>query len=102
MYKIVVISGPNRGTSYPLQAGEVIVGRQSSSSIALSSSKVSKQHCAIQVQGEDILLRDLGSSNGTFVNGVLTKAKKLKLGDRISIGEFVLEVVLQKDQTSLG
>lgn len=93
MYKLTVISGPNRGTSYVLQEGELSIGRQAGNTIVLSSSKVSKRHCSIRLSGAEIIIQDQGSSNGTFVNGILTKQKKLKPGDRISVGEFVLELV---------
>lgn len=92
MYKLTVIAGPNRGSSFPAQ-DEVTIGRQTGNTIVLSSSKVSKRHCSIQVTPTDVILKDLGSSNGTFVNGILTKQKKIKPGDRISVGEFVLELV---------
>lgn len=68
MYKLTVISGPNRGTSYALQdGGELTIGRQSENSIVLNSSKVSKKHCTVQMSSGDVIIKDLGSSNGTFV-----------------------------------
>jgi PAS domain-containing protein len=88
----MVIAGPNRGTSYALQGGETAIGRQPGNEIVLPSSKVSRRHCVLVVNNEDILLRDEGSANGTFVNGVLTRTKKLAPGDRVSVGEFVLEL----------
>lgn len=100
MYKLMVISGPNRGTSYPLQNGEISLGRQQGNTITLHSSKISKQHCVLVVSEEEVILKDLGSSNGTFVNGVLTKLRKIKPGDRISLGEFVLEFVAPPQQKS--
>lgn len=93
MYKLTVIAGPNRGTSYPVNSGEISVGRQSGNTITLASSKVSKRHCVFLVNQNEVVVRDEGSSNGTFVNGILTKLKKLHAGDKISIGEFVFELV---------
>jgi hypothetical protein len=92
VFKLMVIAGPNRGTSYALQGGETAIGRQPGNEIVLASSKVSRRHCVLVVNNEDILLRDEGSANGTFVNGVLTRTKKLSPGDRVSVGEFVLEL----------
>src|SRR5688572_27339788 len=93
MFKLTVISGPNRGSSFPVQEGEITIGRQTGNTVVLQSSKVSKQHCVLIVNNNEIVIKDQGSSNGTFVNGILTKLKKIKPGDRISIGEFVLELV---------
>lgn len=89
----MVISGSNRGTSYALQEGETSIGRQQDCTIVLSSSKVSKRHCVFLMSNNgEITLRDEGSTNGTFVNGVLSKLRKLKSGDRVSVGDFVLEL----------
>lgn len=92
MFKLVVIAGPNRGTSYLISAEGLTVGRQTGNTVVLPSSKISKQHCTISLQGESLVLKDLGSSNGTFVNGILTKLRKINVGDRIAVGEYVLEV----------
>ncbi len=93
MYKLTVISGPNRGTSYAVQEGELSIGRQTGNTIVLQSSKVSKTHCVLLVKNGEVVIKDQGSSNGTFINGTLTKLKKLKTGDRISVGEYVFELV---------
>lgn len=92
--KLLVISGPNRGATYFLQEGETSLGRGAECEIVLASTQVSKKHCALVYQNRKVELRDLGSSNGTFVNGVLAKKKLLQNRDRISLGPFVLEVLL--------
>lgn len=92
MYKLMVVAGPNRGTTYAIQEGENGIGRQAGNVIVLQSSRVSKRHCVLIVDNTGITVKDQGSSNGTFVNGVLTRNKKIEPGDRISVGEFVLEV----------
>lgn len=92
MYKLTVVAGPNRGTTYVLHEGKTSIGRQSANSIVLTSGQVSKIHCILTVNGKEIFLQDQGSSNGTFVNGVLTREQALAPGDRVSIGDFVLEL----------
>lgn len=92
MYRLVVIAGPHAGTSYPLTEGESILGRQAGNTIVLQSTKVSKKHCSVSVSGVEVTVKDEGSSNGTFVNGSLIRMKKIKPGDRISLGEFVFEL----------
>jgi PAS domain-containing protein len=93
MLKLTVVSGPNRGSSYPLQNGENSIGRQPGNAVVVQSSKVSKKHCVLVVDNSEVIVKDAGSSNGTFVNGVLTKLRKVKIGDRISVGEYVFEIV---------
>ncbi|MGE0615813.1 MAG: FHA domain-containing protein [Bacteriovoracia bacterium] len=92
MYKLTVVSGPNRGTSYVLQKGRNSIGRQDGNVIVLPSQRVSKTHCVLVVDNGEITVRDEGSSNGTFVNGILTKVKKIASGDKISVGEYVMEI----------
>jgi PAS domain-containing protein len=93
MYKLMVVAGPNRGTSYPVEDGETSIGRQSGNSVVLQSSRVSKRHCVLVARDGELVVQDQGSSNGTFVNGQLSKEKRVRPGDRISVGEYVFEVV---------
>ncbi len=92
MYRLVVVSGPNLSSAYSLHPGETSLGRQLGNTIVLSSSKISKRHCSFQVSGNHVTVQDLGSSNGTFINGVLTKTKALNVGDRVTVGEYVFEL----------
>ncbi len=94
MYRLAVVSGPNRGTIYPMADGEVSIGRQGGNVITLPSAKVSKKHCVIVANGDELIVRDAGSSNGTFVNGVLVKTRRISKGDRISVGYYDLELKL--------
>lgn len=97
MLKLTVVSGPQnasptRGTSFSVENGEVSIGRHSQNQIVLQSGNVSKKHCVLVVDNSSIFVRDNGSANGTFVNGQLAAQKLVKSGDRISVGDFVLEV----------
>jgi PAS domain-containing protein len=95
MYRLTVVAGPNRGSSYPLHEGETTMGRLSVNSIVLNSSKVSKRHCALVVSNGEVVCKDQGSSNGTFVNGILSKTpRQIRSGDRITVGDFVFELSL--------
>ncbi len=92
MYRLTIVSGPNRGASYSVKDGETAIGRQTSNQVVLSSSKVSKRHCVLIVDNGGVKVRDEGSANGTMVNGTLTKYRSLNPGDRITVGEFILEI----------
>jgi pSer/pThr/pTyr-binding forkhead associated (FHA) protein/PAS domain-containing protein len=102
MYRLVIVSGPNRGSSFTLNEGENSIGRQMDNHIVLTSSKVSKRHCAILVTANEILFRDEASTNGTFVNGVLSRKQSIKAGDKIGVGEFVLELVKASAPARVG
>ena len=97
MYKLTIVSGPSgatpaRGSSFALQNHEVSIGRQAGNEIVLQSTNVSKRHCVLVVSNGEVLVKDQGSSNGTLVNGAMTKLKAIKPGDRVSVGEFVFEL----------
>src|SRR5271156_4263686 len=94
MFKLTVVGGPAKGKSYALkEVGETSIGRVDGNDVVLTSQKVSKKHCVLVVNNVGVNVKDAGSSNGTFVNGILTKNKQIKPGDRVSVGEFVLELV---------
>ena len=71
------------------------IGRGSECDLVLDEPEMSRQHACIESTGSGIYLRDLGSSNGTFVNGVLVRDAILKPGDQIAFDQnrFVLETV---------
>jgi serine/threonine protein kinase len=74
--------------------GTALVGRTSDCDVVVRASDVSKQHCRITVGNAEILVEDLGSFNGTFVNGQQIKRSSLNDGDRLGIAEheFVLRI----------
>lgn len=97
--RIVIVSGPSKGATYFIRDGQNTIGRGADSDICLEHSQVSKRHCVLIYAGGKLELLDSGSANGTFVNGVLSKKKKLRVSDKISVGPFVLEVVAGADST---
>ena len=90
MASIKVIQGPDKGKVFRLQDGENVVGRQGGS-IELDDGTVSRRHVMLSRQGENWLLTDLGSANGTYLNGVrMKRAAVLNRGDQIRCGASLL------------
>ena len=88
------ISGKFQGSEYPLaESGEMLVGRSGDVHIVLSEDMVSRRHARIAFEGQRITIEDLGSTNGTFVNGEKIKRADLKEGDRVLIGSSIFKVV---------
>jgi hypothetical protein len=79
----------NTGVDYPL-TGITVVGRGAEAGKRLDDPGVSRRHAQIQVTGGDVEIRDLGSTNGTLVNGRAIDARLLHRGDRVEIGSTVL------------
>ena len=97
-YKLIVLSGPeNIGKSFPLQEGTHYLGRTNPPcDLTLNGLKVSKRHCSFVLAGEKLTVTDLKSSNGVFVNGQKVNDRVLIAKDRIVVGEFLLEVKVEK------
>ena len=88
-----VRSGDTPGTEVPLVGSRVAVGRLNSSELSLPDSTVSREHAAVVKRGDTWWVVDLGSTNGTKVNGVLAAEQPLNVGDRIEFGDAVVELV---------
>jgi hypothetical protein len=88
------ISGKYQGGEFPIVTGkEILIGRSSDLDMVLVEDMVSRKHARIQTQGDQIWIEDLGSTNGTFVNGEKIKRARLKEGDRVLIGTSILKVI---------
>jgi hypothetical protein len=97
MLKLVIRSGPQAGMEIPVDQPFVRLGRGSGSEIVLQDTQISRQHAEISRQGDRFFIRDLGSTNGTFVNNrQVTDLRPLQSGDQIRIGNTTLacEVML--------
>ena len=88
---LTVQSGSNRGNSYSLPANDVVVGRDPSSYIVVDDGKVSSKHLRLVYNGGEWFALDLGSTNGTYVNGQkLVGQQQIQNGDTIKIGDTML------------
>jgi Domain of unknown function (DUF4388)/Inner membrane component of T3SS, cytoplasmic domain len=93
-YALRFISGKYQGGEYPLQdARDLVIGRASDLDMVLIEDMVSRKHAKISLQDGEITIADLGSTNGTFVNGEKVKKAQLKEGDRVLIGTSILKLV---------
>jgi hypothetical protein len=93
-YVLRFISGKYQGGEFPIALDkQIIVGRSSDLDMVLVEDMVSRKHARIAMQGDQIWIEDLGSTNGTFVNGEKIKRARLKEGDRVLIGTSILKVI---------
>jgi pSer/pThr/pTyr-binding forkhead associated (FHA) protein len=95
-FALKFISGKYQGGEFPLKSDkQIVIGRTSELDLVLVDDMVSRKHAKIQVASGAITIEDLGSTNGTFVNGEKVKQARLKEGDRILIGTSILKLIHQ-------
>jgi diguanylate cyclase (GGDEF)-like protein len=93
-WALVAYAGAALGRVFPLRAGLVIVGRAPDAGVVLLDGEVSRHHAQLRVEEGHVQVEDLGSTNGTRVNGELIPGPAdLRVGDRLSIGGHVLKLV---------
>ncbi|RME17037.1 MAG: FHA domain-containing protein [Bdellovibrio sp.] len=93
MWGLRLLNGSKAGKTYSLKQGANIIGRSKEADIIFPDPGVSKKHAQIDVLADKIILTDLGSSNGTFVNGIQIRAQQIFPGDKIGIYNLIVEVV---------
>jgi serine phosphatase RsbU (regulator of sigma subunit)/pSer/pThr/pTyr-binding forkhead associated (FHA) protein len=96
MPSLVFLAGPIAGRRYKLGDGEYVIGRRSDCQIFVPDMRVSRQHARLWKDGEGWTLEDLGSNNGTYVNGArLQSAAQLRHADEIMIANNKIRVEAQ-------
>ena len=98
-----VIAGPQTGRVFTFEQHETfMIGRSEDAHFCLPQDRYfSRHHCILEIAPPQCFLRDLGSTNGTFVNGIRVETCYLKSGDRIQGGETVLEVEVSTDSSGI-
>jgi hypothetical protein len=93
MYSLLVQTGKHKGKKIVLPEKQVLIGREETSFIRMTSTEVSRQHCSLTPTEKGLLARDLGSQNGTIVNNVRIEAETLmQPGDLLQVGPIVFEL----------
>ena len=92
------ISGKYQGGEFPLPMhGEIVVGREGELDLVLMEDMVSRRHAKLILQENEVSIQDLGSTNGTFVNGEKIDKAALTVGDRVLIGTSILKLISSAD-----
>lgn len=97
MWSVRVLSGPQAGQIFDLKPGKNLFGRGGDSDFKVSSLGISKEHCEIHVYKDKMMVVDLKSSNGTFVNGVKIQSSLIHIGDKLSLFDIILDVIPTPD-----
>jgi len=94
--KLKVLVGSSAGKEIPVPVSRFLIGRGDDCHMRPKSDAISRNHCALLVSGDSVVLRDLNSRNGTFVNDQRVQGdQELKSGDKIRIGKLEFEAVIK-------
>lgn len=88
--RLVILDGPGKGSTFPLEPGEYVAGREPSSGVYLPSLRVSRRHARFLVEPERCVVQDLGSANGMLVNGHKMDACELVDGTQVQLGDVLV------------
>jgi two-component system, cell cycle response regulator len=83
---LVVLQGSNVGEMHKVEGPEVVVGRAMNVQVRLNDDGISRRHCRVLSIGGQVIIEDLGSANGTLVNGEMIQHHALKEGDKVRLG----------------
>ncbi|MCI0343171.1 MAG: sigma 54-interacting transcriptional regulator [Planctomycetales bacterium] len=95
MARLVARGGPLQGLEFPLLDGRTVLGRGSGCGIILDDPSVSREHCEIRAGEGGVVVRDMGSKNGTAVNGVPVEETACGGGDLVRVGCSTFEIMTE-------
>ena len=85
---LTILKGPQTGSTFVLDSPEVTIGRDPGSAVFLNDMTVSRHHAVLRVSGLSATIEDLGSLNGTWVDGAIVNNATLQDGSTIQVGTF--------------
>jgi predicted component of type VI protein secretion system len=95
--ELKVLEGRQQGKTIPLHVRQFLIGREQDCHLRPNSDLVSRHHCVFTLDDFALRLRDLGSTNGTFVNGERIQGQVvLKAGDHVNVGKLAFEIVVKE------
>ncbi len=100
--RFLVIKGPDRGESITLTEGVMTLGSGSGSDVLLTDPTVSRRHLSTEAQGQGLVVRDLGSTNGSFLQGARFQELTLGFGAEVTIGQTVLKYVPDEEAVDVA
>jgi pSer/pThr/pTyr-binding forkhead associated (FHA) protein len=94
--KLVIIVGKNAGKEYPCYSQSTFIGRNRGNHVAVRDTSASRRHARIERRNGDFILEDLNSTNGTILNQKPVSREILHHGDKIQVGETVLQFIVEE------
>src|SRR5439155_708804 len=98
MAKLVVVSAGMTGRTHELKVEKTTIGRVEDNTFQIAEPSVSSHHCEVLLRGSDVVVKDLNSTNGTYINGEKVSESVLKPGQLLRLGQ--IEMRLETDATA--
>lgn len=98
---LVNVRSDGREVEIPMRWKHAVLGRREDCQVRIPLANVSRQHCEIVVEADGLLVRDLGSSNGTFVNGDRIQEHTITAGDMLTVGSVVFVFRIDGDPATI-
>ncbi len=92
MAKLVILSAGMTGRSHELKVDKTTIGRVEDNTFQISEPSVSSHHCEVLMRGTDVVVRDLNSTNGTFIGGEKVTEAVLKPGQTLRLGQIEMRL----------
>jgi pSer/pThr/pTyr-binding forkhead associated (FHA) protein len=102
MWAIRILTGPQTGQVFPLRAGRNLIGRGPTCAVKVNSHALSREHASVYITDDKVILTDLNSRNGTYLNGVRVQNQKMRLGDKILLHDTFADLIQIPDQAVIG
>lgn len=100
MAKLVLLSAGMTGRTHELKADKTTIGRVEDNTFQIAEPSVSSHHCEVLLRGDEVTVKDLNSTNGTFINGEKVSESPLKPGQILRLGQ--IEMRLETDAQAPG
>jgi len=92
MVKLVILSQGLTGQTHELKVDKTTIGRVEDNTFSITDPSVSSHHCEVLLRGSDVVVRDLNSTNGTYINGEKVTESPLKPGQILRLGQIELRL----------
>src|ERR1017187_8378080 len=96
MAKLVILTQGLTGRAHELNVDRTTIGRVEDNTFQIAESSVSSHHCEVLLRGSDVVIKDLNSTNGTFINGEPITESVLKPGQTLRLGQVELKLETEK------
>ena len=89
---LVMVKADGTSREFPFDKSSVIVGRDEAARLRIPLPSVSRKHCELSIDDDELVVKDLSSANGTYVNGARVKEQELSPGDLLTVGGVVFVI----------